>query len=102
MEAKYVINLNDKKSNGTYWVSLFIDKNTVVYVDSFGIEYIPLEVLNKIKNKSITHNIFRMESDNSIMCRFCCIAFIEFMLVGKTLSDYANLFFTNDFKTVTR
>ena len=32
------------------------------------------------------------------MCRFYCIAFIEFMLAGKTLLEYANLFSPIDFK----
>ena len=50
----YVINLHDKQSKETHWVSLFIDRNTAVYFDSFGIEYIPKEVSNKIKDKSIT------------------------------------------------
>ena len=57
----YVINLHDKKGKATHWISLFIDRNTVVYFDSFGIEYIPQEVLNKIKDKSITHNISRIQ-----------------------------------------
>ena len=43
-----------KKNKGTHWVSVFIDKNTAVYFDSFGIEFIPPEVLNEIKDKSIT------------------------------------------------
>ena len=34
-------------------------KNTLRF-DSFGIEYISQDVLNKIKNKSINHNIFRI------------------------------------------
>ena len=49
-----------KKSKGTHWVSLFIHNNVVIYFDFFGIEYIPQEVLNKIINKPITHNIFRI------------------------------------------
>ena len=36
-----------KKSKETHWVSVFIDRNAVAYFDSFGTEYIPLEVLNK-------------------------------------------------------
>ena len=56
----YVINIDDKNSEGTHWVSLFIDKNIAIYFDSFGIKYIPKEVLNKIKDKSFTHNIFRI------------------------------------------
>ena len=30
------------------------------------------------------------------MCRFYCSAFIEYMLAGKTLLDYTNLFSPND------
>ena len=64
--------------------------------NSFGSEYIFLEVLNKIKDESITHNIFRIEDNESIMCEFYCITFIAYMLAIKTLSDYTNLFFPNE------
>ena len=49
-DGAYAINFDDKKSKGTHWVSLFIDRNTPVYFDSFGVEYIAKEVLNKIKD----------------------------------------------------
>ena len=56
--------------------------NLAIYFDSFGIEYIPQEcikqeVINKIEDKSITHNIFKIQDNESIMCGFYCIAFIE-------------------------
>ena len=57
-----------------------------------SIEYISQEVLNKIKDKFVTHNIFRIQSDDSAMCGFYCMAFLEYMTVGKTLLDYTNLF----------
>ena len=82
-DGAYVINLDDKNSKETHWVSLFIDRNTAIYFDSFGIEYIPQEVLNKIKDKSITHNIFRIQNNESVMCGFYCIAFIEYVLQEK-------------------
>ena len=72
------------------------DRNTAVYFDSFGIEYIPQEVLNKIKDKSISRNKFRIQDNQSIMCGFYWITFIEYMLSGKMLLDYTNLFFRND------
>ena len=62
-----------------------------VHFDSFGIEYIPQEVLSKIKDKSTMHNILRIQNDDSIMSGFYCIALIEYMLAGKTLLDYTNL-----------
>ena len=77
---------------------LYIHKNVAVYFDSFGIEYIPQEVLNKIRDKSITHNTFRVQDNESIMCGFYGIAFIEYMFAGKALLDYTNLFSPNDYK----
>ena len=83
-DGGYVIIFNDKNSKGTHWVSLFISQNRAVSFDSFGIEYILQEVLNKIKDKSITHNIFRILDNESIIGGFYCITFIEYMLPGKT------------------
>ena len=53
---------------------------TAVYFDSSGIECTPQEVLNKIKDEWITHNIFTIQDNESIMCGFYCITFIEYML----------------------
>ena len=36
----YLINLDDKNSKETHWVSLFNHRVTAVCFDSFGIEYI--------------------------------------------------------------
>ena len=87
-----------KKSKGTNWVLLFIDRNTGAYFDSFWIEYIPQKVLRKIKDKSITHNIFRRQDNDSIICAFYYNTFIEYLLSGKNLLDYNNLFSPNDDK----
>ena len=80
-----VIKLDEKDSNRKHSVSLFIDRNLAVYIDFFGIEYIPQEVLNKIWDESITNNIFRIQDNEPIMCEFHCIPFIEHMLARKTL-----------------
>ena len=55
-------------------------------------------MLNKVKDKLFTQNIFRMQNNESIMCGFYCIAFIEFMLARKTLIDYIIFFSPNDYK----
>ena len=31
------------------------------------------------------------------MCDYLCIGFIDFMLAGKTLTDFTNVFSPNDF-----
>ena len=37
-----------------------------------------------------------MQAYDSIMCGYFCIGFIDFMLKGKTLTEYANKFKKND------
>ena len=39
-----------------------------------------------------------MQDNDSVICGFYCYAFIEFMLAGKTLLDYTNLFLRKDYK----
>ena len=90
--------LDDKNLKEHIVFHYFFDKSTAEYFDSFGIEYILQEVLGKIKNKSIPHNIFRIQDDDSIVCKFYCISFIEYIISGKTLLDYTNLFSPNNNK----
>ena len=98
----YVINLDEYEDIGTHWIALFCKKNEIVYFDSFGVEHIPEEIKEFIKefpgNKNIKTNIFRVQEDNSIMCGYFCIGFIDFMLAGKKLSNFTNLFSPNNFE----
>ena len=48
----------------------------------------------------MTHSIFRIQE--SVMCGFYCIAFIEYILAEKTLWDYTDLFSLNDIKGMTK
>ena len=72
--------------------------NNVNYVDSFGVEHILKEIKIFIGNESIRTNIFRVQAYDSVMCSYVCIRFIDFMLKGKSLTDFTNLFSRNDFK----
>ena len=81
-DGAYVINFDDKQSKGTHWVSLFINKNTAVYFDSIGIEYIPQEVSSKIKDKSLARNILRIQSDNCYV-RILLYSFHKIYNCGK-------------------
>ena len=51
-----------------------------------------------IGNKNIITNIYRIQAYDSIMCGYFCIGFIDFMLKGKSLLDYTNLFSPNDYE----
>ena len=102
-KGAYVINLDEYENTGTHWVCLFVKPKHRVYFDSFGIEHIPKKINKFINNDTsaiapIKSNIFRIQAYDSIMCGYFCIEFINYMLKGKTLLDYTNLFSPNDFK----
>ena len=73
-----------------------MQNNDVIYFDSFGVEHIPQEIKAFINNKNIITNIFRIQANDSIMCGYFCIALIDFMLAGKTLTENTNLFSPNN------
>ena len=43
-------------------------------------------------------NVYRRQANDSIMCGYFCIGFIDFMEKGKSLLDYTNLFFPNEYE----
>ena len=96
-DGAYVINLDEHADTGTHWVALFCKKNEIVYFDSFGFEHILEEIKDFIGNKNIKLNICRVQAKHSVMCGYFCIGFIDFMLAGKKLTDYTNLFSPHDF-----
>ena len=96
-DGTYVINLDEHADTGTHWIALFCNKNKIVYFNSFGVEHIPKEIKKFIGNRNIKANIFWVQANNSIMCGYFCIGFIDFMLAGKTLTDYTALFSPHDF-----
>ena len=97
-DEAYVINLDEYSDTGTDWIALYVKNNDITYFDSFGVEHIPKEIKAFIKNKNVKTNIFRIQVYGSIMCGYFCIRLINFMLKGKSLTEYANVFSPNDFE----
>ena len=80
-DGAYVVRSNEYADVGTHWIALFCRKNEVVYFDSFGVEQIPEEIKEFIRNENIQTSIFTVQSNNSITCGYFCIGFIGFLLV---------------------
>ena len=96
-DGAYVINLDEYSDIGTHLVALCVNNNDVTYFDSFCVEHIPKEIEEFIDNKNIKTNIFRIQAYDSTVCRYFCIGFIDFMLAGKALTEFTNLFSPNNF-----
>ena len=113
-DEAYVINFDEYSDIGTHWVPLHVNNDDVTCFDSFGVEHIPKEIKafincsssfvlrptlrDALQNKKIKTNIFGIQAYDSIMCGYLCIGFVDFMLAGKTLTEFTNLFSSNNFK----
>ena len=79
-------------------MALYVNPNDIVYFDSFEVEHIPKKIKKIMGNKNIITDIDRIQAYDSIMCGNFCIGFIDFLLKGKSLLDYTNLFCSNDYE----
>ena len=77
---------------------LYFVTSEIVYLDSFGVEHVPEEIKEFVGNKNIIANIFRVQANNSVICGYFRIRFIDFMLAGKNMTDFTSMFSTYDFK----
>ena len=97
-DGAYVINLDEYSNIRTHWIALYVNNKTTTYFDSSGVEHIPQEIWVFIADKDIIASIYRIQSYDSITCGYYCIGFINYMFMGKSLTDHTNLFSPNNFK----
>ena len=69
-----------------------MNNNNIRDFDSFGVENIPKEIKESIIN------IYRTQAYDSVMFRYFYIAFIDFILKSKSLMDFTNLLFYNEYE----
>ena len=93
----YVINLDEYADIGTQYIALYALNNDLTYFESFGIEHIPKEMKRFIGNtKNMQASIFRIQTYGSIMCGYFSIGFIDFMLNGKSITEFTSLLSPNN------
>ena len=96
-DGAYIINLDEYSDIRTHWVTLCVRNNDVTYFASFRVEHIPEKIKTFIGNKNTKTIFFRIQAYDSIMCGYFCNEFLNFMLAGKTLTKFTNLFSPNNF-----
>ena len=86
MDGACVINLDEYADVGTHWIALFCNRSEIVYFDSFGVENVPEEIREFVRNKNMTATIFRVQANNSVMRGyFCFVSLILCLLVKNRL-----------------
>ena len=91
-------NLDEYTDVCSHWVALFCNRSEIVYFDNFGVEHVPEKIKTLIGNENIKADIFRVQANNSIMCGYFCIEFIDFVFAGKKLTDFRSMFSPCDFE----
>ena len=94
----YVINLDEYADVGTHWIALYVKNIEIIYFDSVGVEHVPKVIKKIIGHKSIKINGFRIQANNSTMCVYFCVGFIDFMVADISLIDYISLLSPYDFE----
>ena len=92
-DGAYVTNLDDYKSIGAHWISLYVNGAKITYFESFGVTHILKEIETFIGNKLIKTNVYIGYKQ---MIGYFCIGFTNFMIKEKIFIDYANLFFQKE------
>ena len=82
-DGPYIINLDEYAEVGRHWIALCCRRSETVYFNSFGVEHVPEETKKFIGIKNLIANILRVQANNSIICGYFCIGFIDLMLAGK-------------------
>ena len=67
-DGRYITNLGEYADIGTHWIALYCKDTEIIYFDSFGVEHISKEIKKVIGNNIIKDYIFKVKSNNSIMC----------------------------------
>ena len=98
MPKTNLINLDEYTDVGTHWITLYVKINEFIYFDSFGAEHVAKEIKRFIGHKNTKTNIFRIQADNSVMCGYFYIGFIDLMFAERSFIDFTSLFSPYDFK----
>ena len=78
-------------------MALFCNRNEIVYFGTFNVEHVPKENKELVGNKNIKASILRVQANDSVMCGYFCVGFIDFVIAGKKLTDFTKLFSPHDF-----
>ena len=97
-DGAYLTNLDEHSDIGTNWIALYALDNNDTYFESSEVERMLKEIKKCIDKSRVVNNIFRIQKYDSVMCRYFCIRFIDFMLKAESLAEFTNLFSLNNFE----
>ena len=78
----FIVNYDKSNQEGSHWVAVVKNKNVVYHFGSYGLP--PLQIIkSKFSKYKIYYSDTPMQLDNSSICGYLCLKFIEWMIVEK-------------------
>ena len=80
----YIFNLQDRINSageinsGSHWVACWIEKNTAIYFDSFGIG-VPSNIQLFLSKYDVIRSEHQIQNEESGWCGYYCLAFLFYM-----------------------
>lgn len=71
-----IINLHPADKGGSHWTAYRINKDSIIFYDSFGNINPPQEFIRYVKDKNIQYNRVRDQKYNSVNCGHLCLKFL--------------------------
>ena len=89
----YVINLDEYSDIGTHWIAFYALNLELNVSQNKSETLLVTKILRDLRSRK---NIFRIQTYDSVMSGYFCIGFFDFMLKGKSATNFFNIFSQND------
>ena len=97
-DRAYVINVDEYESIGAHWIACMWMVIMWHVLITLELNIFRKKLEKNIDNRNIGTSVFRVQAYDAIMCGYFCIGFTYFMLRGKRLLDYNNIFSSESYE----
>ena len=87
-----VINLDEYSDIGTHWIAFYALSLEFNMSQNKFETLLVIKILRDLRSQK---NIFRIQTYDSVMSGYFCIGFFDFMLKGKSATNFTNIFSQN-------
>ena len=84
-----VINLDEYSDIGTHWIAFYALNLELNVSQNKSETLLVTKILRDLRSRK---NIFRIQTYDSVMSGYFCIGFFDFMLKGKSATNFTNIF----------
>ena len=88
-DGAYVINLDEYSDIGTHWIAFYALNLELNMSQNKFKTLLVIKILRDLRSQK---NSFRIQTYDSVISEYFCIGFFDFMLKGKSATNFTNIF----------